>query len=186
MEASTFVTSEPSVLTLAFPFFPLEGVGLGGRDWKNGTDNGTSESELLSGIPKSQLYVPGCIAMMPAYQPNSRGAAWRRLENHQARFGTAHPVVSGKICRAPGLCIPPYSQCNEVLVLSCLMGIDSLCSILPSRTALVRDSNPLAHYLATLPLLRPTLLVLGYLRSYLTIHLRLPYSNRPRSPLEGL
>lgn len=188
MEASACLSSDPSVLAFPFPLFPFGGFSLGGRDWENGTINGTSESKKSSVMgPRNQVYVPGYIATMPAYQPNPRRAGWRRLENHQARFETAHRAVSGRTCRAPGPCISPYTQCNEeVLVLSGLMGIVSVCSFLPLRTALVRDSNPLAHHLATPPFPRPTLLVLGYLRSYLTMRLRSPYSTpRTRCPLEG-
>jgi len=50
MEASTFVTSDPSVLALAFPSLLLRGFGLGARDWKNSTDNGTSEADMTSGM----------------------------------------------------------------------------------------------------------------------------------------
>ena len=79
-EASTHVTSNPSVLALDFPLFPLRGFNLGARDWENSTDNdnGTSESDVSSGIgPKSQVYVTGCIGTMPAYQPIPRRAGRR-------------------------------------------------------------------------------------------------------------
>ena len=187
-EASTCATSNPSVLAFDLPLFLLRGFNLGARDWENSTDNdnGTSESDVSSGMgQKSQVHVTGCIATMPAYQPIPRRADRRHLED-QARLETDHPAVSGRTCRVPGPCISPYTRGNEVVVLSCSMGFVSLCSFLPSTTVLIQDLNPPAHYLATPPFARPALLVLGYLRSYLTIRPRLRCSNRTRRSLEGL
>ena len=81
MEASTYVTSNPSVLALDFPLFPLRGFSFGARDWKNSNDNGTSESDMSSGMGQRVRWT--CQSALLRWPRTSRirgvwaGEVWR-------------------------------------------------------------------------------------------------------------